>query len=252
VPWSPAAFILRNKRLADLQETPAYREGRLYVQSLSSMLPPLILDPQPGEEVLDLTAAPGSKTTQIACLMRGQGRLVANDNNRIRSYKLRANVQQQGASMVELTRRHGESFGRRPAFDRVLVDAPCGTEGRFFTGRASSYNYWRPVKIHEMVVKQRRLLRAGAAALRPGGRLVYSTCTFAPEENEGVLDWLLKTSGMPLELEPVRAPVAHAAPGLAGWGHEAFDPQVSRAVRVLPTSDMEGFFIAALRKADGR
>ena len=250
VPWYPAACVLRNKRLADLQDTPAYQEGRLYVQSLSSLLPVLILDPQPGQTVLDLAAAPGGKTTQIACHMRGQGRLVANDNNRIRFYKLRANVQQQGAINVELSRKPGEWFGRAQpeAFDRVLVDAPCGTEGRFYTARPSSYNYWKPRKIHEMVVKQRRLILAGAQATAPGGVLVYSTCTFAPEENEGIVQWLLQRLDGAVEVEAITLPIPNTMVGLSSWEHVVFDPRVRRAVRVLPTSEMEGFFLAKLRK----
>ena len=249
VPWHPGAFLLRSRRLADLQETAAYREGRLYVQSLSSLLPAMALDPQPGEDVLDLAAAPGSKTTQLACLMRGQGRLVANDMNRVRFYKLQANVRQQGAANVELSRQYGERLAtaQPEAFDRVLVDAPCGTEGRFYTGRASSYNYWRPRKIHEMVVKQRRLLRAGWRALRPGGMLVYSTCTFAPEENEGVVDWFLRETPEAV-MEPVTLPVGDTLPGLPAWGRQAFDPRVAQAVRVLPTPEREAFFVAKLRK----
>lgn len=251
VPWEASACILRGKRLADLQETAAYREGRIYVQSLSSLLPVIVLDPQPGEQVLDIAAAPGSKTTQIACLMRGEGRLLANDANRVRFYKLQANVRQQGAGQVELSRQYGErvAAAHPEAFDRVLVDAPCGTEGRFYTGRASSYNYWRPRKIHEMVMKQRRLLRAGWQALRPGGRLVYSTCTFAPEENEGVIDWLLREVPE-AAVEPVMLPVGDIQPGLASWEKRAFDPRVAHTVRVLPTPEREAFYVAALSKPE--
>ncbi len=252
VPWNHAAFTLRNGQLRNLQETPCYQRGEIYVQSLASMLPALVLDPQPDERVLDLTAAPGSKTTQIACLMRGRGRLVANDNNRIRGYKLQANVKQQGAANVEISRRHGEAFGKVGAepFDRVLVDAPCGTEGRFFTGRPSSYNYWKPRKIHEMVVKQRRLLEAGARALRLGGVLVYSTCTFAPEENEGVVNWVLGRFDGALDIEPIVVPIPNTMPGLTVWEEKVFCTSLSRTVRVLPTDDMEGFFVARLKKRD--
>ena len=251
VAWCPGAFILREPRLAQLQETAAYREGRIYVQSLSSLLPVLVLDPQPGEQVLDLAAAPGSKTTQMACLMRGQGRLVANDMNRVRFYKLQANVRQQGAANVELSRQYGErvAAAQPEAFDRVLVDAPCGTEGRFYTGRASSYNYWRPRKIHEMVVKQRRLIRAGWRALRPGGVLVYSTCTFAPEENEGVVDWLLREVPEAV-VEDTALPVEGTRPGLTAWGRQAYDARVARTRRVLPAPEREAFFVAKLRKPE--
>jgi 16S rRNA (cytosine1407-C5)-methyltransferase len=256
VSWCPGAFILTEGRLRELQETQAYREGWLYVQSLSSLVPVLILDPQPGEQVLDLTAAPGSKTTQIACLMREQGRLVANDNNRIRLFKLKANLALQGATEVEVWRLDGERVGRLhpERFDRVLLDAPCSAEGRFQTGEPKTFRYWKPAKIREMVHKQRRLLASGIAALKAGGVLVYSTCTFAPEENEGVIAWALKRFGDAVSVDEIRAPVPTAQPGLSGWGHVVFAPSLANTVRLLPTPLMEGFFLAKLRKlaANGR
>jgi len=186
--------------------------------------------------------------------MRGEGRIVANDANRIRFYKLRSTVEHQGAFNVDLSRRRGEQFGQDSpeAFDRVLVDAPCGTEGRFYTGRASSYTYWRVGKIHEMVIKQRHLLLAGARALRPEGTLVYSTCTFAPEENEGVVHWLLEKLGGVMELEALSLPIANTMPGLPVWDHRVFDATLARTVRILPTPDMEAFFIAKFRKHSSR
>lgn len=250
VTWYREAFVLRGARLRDLQATDAYQRGAVYVQSLSSMLPPLILDPQPGETVLDLTAAPGSKTTQMACLMHGEGRIVANDNHRVRSYRLKANVALQQARNVEVTCRFGETFGyRHPAqFDRVLLDAPCSAEGRFQVQEPASYRYWSLRKIHEMARKQRRLLAAALTALRPGGVLVYSTCTFAPEENEAILHDALERSAGLVDVETVSLGLANWMPGLAAWEGRPFHPSLRRAVRILPTDDMEGFFIAKLRR----
>ena len=250
VSWYPEAFILREGRLRELQETEAYRRGEIYVQSLSSMVPPIVLDPQPGETLLDLTAAPGSKTTQIACLMKGEGKIVANDNNRIRFFKLKANVELQGVRNVELVMRHGESFGREfpETFDRVLLDAPCSAEGRFLVHDPASYKYWKLAKVKEMARKQKGLILSACRALRPGGILVYSTCTFAPEENEGSLDWVLQKSDGQLTLDKINLPFPNTASGLSGWGGHSFHPSVRQSVRILPTDVMEGFFIARLRK----
>ena len=253
VPWYPDAMILRRGRLRDLQETALYAGGALYVQGLSSMLPPLVLAPQPGETVLDIAAAPGSKTTQMSCLMRGEGRIVANDNNRVRFFKLRANIALQGAGNVETTLFDGALFGRRQpeSFDRVLADVSCSAEGRFQVSEPKSYRFSKPVKIREMVRKQKQLRFSGIGALLPGGALVYSTCTFAPEENEGVVDWALEKFAGRLALEPITLGVSNCASGLTAWEDERFHPSLALARRILPTADMEGFFIARLRKQAG-
>ena len=250
VSWYPEAFVLRSGRLRELQETEAYQKGEIYVQSLSSMIPPLALDPKPGERILDLTAAPGSKTTQMACLMKGEGRIVANDNNRIRFFKLKANVELQGAANVELSLRHGESFGREESesFDRVLLDAPCSAEGRFNVHEPASYKYWKSAKIKEMSRKQKGLILSAIRALKPGGTLVYSTCTFAPEENEGVLDWALGKFEGTLQIKKISLPFPNLMSGLIQWEGKSLNPSLRAAVRILPTPLMEGFFTALFQK----
>ncbi|MBI4114971.1 MAG: RsmB/NOP family class I SAM-dependent RNA methyltransferase [Candidatus Omnitrophica bacterium] len=250
VSWCPGAFILRSGRLRELQETETYKKGEIYVQSLSSMIPAIVLDPQPGEKILDLTAAPGSKTTQIAHLMKGEGQIVANDNNKIRFFKLKANIELQGITNVELTLRHGESFGREhpESFDRILLDAPCSAEGRFLVHEPSSFHYWKPAKVKEMMRKQKGLLFSAVSALKPGGVLVYSTCTFAPEENEGIVSWAFDKFPGVIEIESIKLPLTNQGSGLTAWEGVSFNPSVKRTVRILPTPDMEGFFVARLRK----
>ncbi|MBI2870953.1 MAG: RsmB/NOP family class I SAM-dependent RNA methyltransferase [Candidatus Omnitrophica bacterium] len=250
VSWYPDAFILPQELTRDLQRAPAYQEGRLYIQGLSSMVPALILDPKPGEDVLDLTAAPGSKTTQLAALMGGEGGILANDNNRVRFFKLKANVELMGARNVSLMCAYGEGLGRKfpGRFDRVLVDAPCSAEGRFDTNEPRTYRFWKPAKVREMARKQTRLLFSGLKALKAGGRLVYSTCTYAPEENEGVLDKVITRMNGEVELEDLKLPFPNWMRGLKGWEGKTFHPTVEKAVRILPTHEMEGFFIAAFRR----
>ncbi len=251
--WYPEAFILHRGTLRDLQKTESYQKGHIYVQGLSSMIPPLVLNPKPDELILDMTAAPGSKTTQIGCLMKGQGRIVANDNNRPRFFLLKANVESQGIPNVELTLQYGESIGRKQPdrFDRILLDAPCSAEGRFQTREPKSFRFWKPAKVKEMVRKQKKLLWSAINALKPGGVLVYSTCTFAPEENEGVLSWALEKFSPAIELEPVSLPLTNQMPALARWEKEEFDPSVRKAVRILPILQMDGFFVAKIRKGKG-
>jgi 16S rRNA (cytosine1407-C5)-methyltransferase len=251
----PGAYaVAPDERPALLSSLP-YAEGLVYVQNVSSQLPALVLDPQPGERVLDLCAAPGSKTGQIAARMGGEGELVALEKVRARFYKLRSNLNAQGATRVLPVLGSGTAYWHREpeAFDRVLLDAPCSTEGRFRTHDPETTRYWSARKVKEMQAKQRKLLFGAVQALKPGGTLVYATCTFAPEENEAVLDRALRTFGDALEVEdaglPATGPVAGAVqPALAEWNGRAFDPRIAPARRVLPDGLLEGFFVARLRK----
>ena len=257
ISWYPEAFIVREGRLKDLEKTEIYKNGEIYIQNLSSMIPPLVLSPKPGEAVLDLTAAPGSKTTQMASLMKNEGKIIANESDKVRFEKLKSNVLLQGAKNVEVILGYGESIGKKfpEHFDKVLLDAPCSAEGRFDVRTPSSYRYWNLKTVRENAKLQKKLLASAIAALKPGGVLVYSTCTFAPEENEEVInDALERFKGM-VEIENVGA--RHASPlrslsnqmsGLTAWEGQKFSPEVRKSVRVLPTETMEGFFVAQLRK----
>ena len=251
VPWYKDAFILRKGRQKDLEKTDLYTKGEIYVQGLSSMIPSLVLNPQPNDTVLDLTAAPGSKTTQLSALMKNQGRILANDNNPIRLEKLKANADNQGASNVEtLPADDGglvwkDNFEK---FDRVLLDAPCSSEGRFQLDSPSTYGYWKVDTNRKMAKDQRRLFKSAFLSLKPGGTLVYSTCTFAPEENEMVLNWAKETYGDALQVEDVSQALPLHTRGLSAWGDLKFNPGVIKSIRILPTPDMEGFFVARLKK----
>jgi 16S rRNA (cytosine1407-C5)-methyltransferase len=249
--WNKDAFILRKGRQKDLEKTELYQKGEIYVQGLSSMVPPLILAPKPGEKVLDLTAAPGSKTTQMAALMKNEGKIVANDNNTIRLEKLKANAALQGATNVSVLEA-GEGGmvwkENHEAFDRVLLDAPCSSEGRFQLESPSTYGYWREDTNRKMAKDQRRLLKSAVLSVKPGGVLVYSTCTFSPEENEMVVQWALETYGDALEIEDIHIPLPLHTRGIAQWGDLKFHPSVVKSLRVLPTPDVEGFFAVKFKK----
>jgi len=251
VAWCPGARVLVRGTLRELQATAAHAEGRLYVQGLSSMAVPLVLAPRPGERVLDVAAAPGSKTTQIAALMEGRGELVANDKSRRRFFKLKAVLDAQGVRCARLLQRPGESLGRAfpGAFDRVLLDAPCSGEGRFRSGDPASWSDWKPAKVRRLASEQGRLLRAVAGTVAPGGVLVYSTCTYAPEENERVVARFLKRADGAWRLEPIELELANRRPGRTEWRGRPLGAELERAVRIVPDGAMEGFFVARLRRA---
>ena len=249
VSWYSDAFVLREGRLKDLEKTEIYQKGEIYVQNLSSMIPPLVLDPKPGEMVLDLTAAPGSKTTQMANLMKGEGKILANESDKIRFEKLKSNLVLQGVGNAEAILSYGESIGRKfpETFDKVLLDAPCSAEGRFDARTPSTYRYWNLKVVGGNSKLQKKLLASAIAALKPGGSLVYSTCTFAPEENEEVVnDALLKFTNLELETVSLKIPTQMA--GLSTWEGQKFSPELRKAVRILPTETMEGFFLARMRR----
>jgi NOL1/NOP2/sun family putative RNA methylase len=247
VAWSETVLIVEGAEKERISSHPLVLEGKLYFQALSSMLPAIVLDPQPAERVLDLCAAPGSKTTQMAAMMQGQGEIVATDVVKPRFFKLKAVCQLLGASMVRCKLTDGRRLRDDQGFDRVLVDAPCSSEGRFKTFNKKTVGYWSLRKIKEMAHKQKGLLLSASRLLKPGGRLVYSTCTFSPEENEGVVDWFLrKAAGF--SMEPVRIEGVTSYPCLTEWEGRQYSKEVSQAFRVLPTSNIGGFFMATFRK----
>ena len=238
-PWYADAFVLTELDERDVEQWDLYREGRIYVQGLSSMVPALALAPKPGERVLDLAAAPGSKTTQISAIMKNSGSIVAVEPNAIRAQRLEYNVRLQGCTIVEVMRGWGERVGAAMpgAFDRVLIDAPCSGEGRFSAAEPGTWRSWSRRTVAENVRLQRRLLASGIRALKPGGTLVYSTCTVNAEENEAIVEGALATRLVSVEPVPIRVP--GALPGVRG---------LEAAVRIVPDRDHEGFFVCRMRK----
>jgi len=249
-PWYPNSFILKNSSQKALTETPEYKEGLLYVQSLSSMLPPLILDPKPGERVLDIAAAPGSKTTQMATMMQNKGEIVANDTSHVRMYRLRANLNMQGVAIARTTQTDGRGFWQKypEYFDKVLVDVPCSMEGRFNVSDPKTYEDWSLKKVRELSRLQRWLLRSAISATKPGGTIVYSTCTISPEENEEVIDWILTKEKGNVTLETIHIDKLYADPPIVAWQGKTYDAAIEKTVRIYPTERMEGFYIAKLKK----
>lgn len=250
VPWYADAFILQKPTLREFTDLPQYKEGLVYVQSLSSMLPPLILGPQPGQRILDLTAAPGSKTTQIAAMMQNHGMIVANDTSRTRLYRLEANLSQQGVINANIEHVDGRSLWKTypEYFDAALVDAPCSMEGRFCTKVPHSFADWSLKKVRDLSLLQRFLLRSAISATKPGGTIVYSTCTLSPEENEGVLDWLMNKDKGVVAIEEIAVPGLSAHQGITAWGDRHYDMALERAIRIYPSKEMEGFFVVKLQK----
>ena len=253
IPWSPSGF-----RLLDLDQGqitpgkhPYHAAGLYYLQEPSAMLVAELLDPKPGEKILDLCAAPGGKTTQLASLMQNRGLLVANEIHSKRVWDLAENLERWGARNTVITNEQPERlaihFGAY--FDRVLVDAPCSGEGLFRRDPGARAS-WNIKLIEGCSIRQTNILQIAGSLVRPGGLLVYSTCTFAPEENEGSLQRFL-------ELQPgfkiIDLPnVPGSDPGHPDWLSEQGSGSLKSAIRMWPHHIQgEGHFVAILQKTDG-
>ena len=222
-----------------------YFLGHYQVQGLTSMLPPRILGPQPGELILDLCAAPGGKTTYLAQLMGNRGLIVANDVKAERIGILRSHLDRLGIVTVAITRYPGEAFPGGMTFQRILVDPPCSGEGTYWLGSKPpvSKDSNAAGRLRKL---QRSILRRAFDLLRPGGTLVYSTCTYAPEENEAVVNGVLAEGQA--ELLPITLPLPHSQ-GLISWEEMDFSSEMLKTIRVYPHQvNSWGFFIAHLRK----
>lgn len=225
-----------------------YFVGWIHGQEAVSTLPVTVLDPSPGDCVMDLCAAPGSKTSQLAVEMEDSGFIVANDDNIGRLGALRSNTERLGLTCVGVTKQDGRHYSLKPftfeTVDQCLVDAPCSGEGTVRKNPAV-LDDWSESFLKGISSVQKQLLRRAVQMTAVGGTVVYSTCTFAPEENEAVLDAVLQEEAC--SIVPFEIPI-HSEPGIRQWKGETFDRSVENAKRVYPHhNDTGGFFCAKLR-----
>lgn len=222
--------------------------GHIYVQDIASMIPPLVLDPQPGDWVLDMSAAPGSKTTQMGAMMANRGVILANDVVLKRLKALSKNVERMSMCNTLINRWFGEQYGNVyfEQFDRVLLDPACSGLGTLHKN-PEILDWWTPKHCERLAGSQKNQLISAVKALRPGGVLVYSTCTLTPEENEANVQFVLDE--FPMEIEPIAVAGLTSWPGLTEFGGRRFHPDMDRTIRLYPMDRVtEGFFVARLRK----
>ncbi|NQU66329.1 MAG: RsmB/NOP family class I SAM-dependent RNA methyltransferase [Candidatus Marinimicrobia bacterium] len=248
----PNTFTALNEQREAITHHSFADNGNIYLINPSSMLPPLVLNPKPSDLVLDLTAAPGSKTLIMAWLMKNQGQISAVENVKYRFHKLKANLERNGVTNTKLFLKDGTTIWKYcpERFDKILLDAPCSTEARFQTNNPKSFAFWSEKKIKEMNRKQRKLLFSAIQSLRPGGELVYSTCAFSPEENEEPIDRILHKFGNKLTVSDITIPIRNWHPAKLRWKKKEFHPDLKKAIRILPDGVFEGFFICKIRKLE--
>lgn len=225
--------------------------GYYYVQEISSMMPVLALEPGPGEIVLDLCASPGSKTTQLSAMMQNSGAVIANEVSMGRLSILNSNLERCGVMNAIVTRKEGaalcEKLLRKSKirFDKILLDAPCSGEG---TLRKSpkTFQMWNENMTKKIAITQRKLIHSAIKILKVGGEMVYSTCTLAPEENEFVIDSLLKNHDV--EIEKIELPLKFRE-GITSWQGRELSDELKKCARIYPQdNDTDGFFLCKIKK----
>ena len=232
VKWYKDALVIENAVEQDIQKLDIYNEGKIYLQSLSSMIPPIILNPKEGENILDMCAAPGGKTTQISAIANNKAYITAVEKNKIRGERLKYNLQKQGVTSVNIMLEDAKNLSDMFKFDKILLDAPCSGSG--------THNVFKKNFTKELINKSSRtqeiLLKKALRILKPGGEMVYSTCSILKQENEDILEKVLKNTNCEL----VKVQLENEIPILLSKYEE---------VKVIkPTELFEGFFVAKIKK----
>lgn len=224
------ALIIKNVKENIIQNMDIFKQGKIYMQSLSSMIPPIVLEPKIGENILDMAAAPGGKTTQIASITCNKAYITACERNKIRAEKLKFNLERQGVSFVNIMVEDGRNLSDYFSFDKILLDAPCSGSG---TENVFKKNFTKDL-IYKSSKIQEQLLKKALKIIKPGGKIIYSTCSILKEENEDILNKCLKNTKA--SIEPIK--ILKDIPKLP--------TAISGTICVKPTELYEGFFIAKI------
>ena len=236
--WSKEAFIIKNANEKVIQGLDIYKNGEIYLQSLSSMLPPIILKPQEGADILDMAAAPGGKTTQMAALSGNKAHITACEKNKIRAERLKYNVDKQGASCVFIMTKDARYIDDFFSFDQILLDAPCSGSGTLNINDINLKNVFTKKLIEKSISSQLALLKKAIKILKPGKEMVYSTCSILACENEDVVKKIL--SSEKAEIVPIDFEGIESIPVLP--------TKINGTLCVCPDELYEGFFVAKISK----
>lgn len=247
--WLPEGYEL-TAPVTLVRDDPLITSGRFFIQNAASWLPVVALNPKQGEVILDVCAAPGGKTSHIAARTDNKAIIWANDNSRARLAKLQSNMERLGAQVAQYTLYDATQLVRRlegQQFDKILLDAPCSGEGLMNLQHDRDLATWSVAHIKRLQQLQKRILLQAWQLLKPGGTLIYSTCTMAPEENEAVIDYLLR-SQEDVEILPVEIDLPNRVPTVTRWNDKAYAHETQQALRLKPSETIEAFFVCKLRK----
>lgn len=238
VMWSREALILEELDETEIRKLPIYENGEIYLQSLSSMLPVIVLAPKPNENILDMAAAPGGKTTQMASISQNKALITACEKNKTRAERLKYNIEKQGASRVNVLIEDARNLDSYFSFDKILLDAPCSGSGTINIKNEKLEKIFTEELINRSVKTQYELLKKAISILKSGHEMVYSTCSVLEEENEKNIEKILKNQN--IEIVPIDENLFEGASLLPS--------KIKGTIVVAPNELYEGFFIAKLRK----
>lgn len=238
VPWSNLALVIKNVSEKELENLSIYAEGKIYLQSLSSMMPPIILNPKEKTDILDMAAAPGGKTTQMAAMTHNAANITACELNTIRAERLKYNVQKQGASRVFVMQKDSRFIDDFFSFDNILLDAPCSGSGTINVNDERLHESFTMKLIEKSQKVQKALFEKALKILKPGSEMVYSTCSILMCENENIVQNVLDKFNceiIPIDFEKTEK-------------LKLLPTKIPGTLCVCPNEYYEGFFIAKLKK----
>ncbi|MDD2907385.1 MAG: RsmB/NOP family class I SAM-dependent RNA methyltransferase [Candidatus Gracilibacteria bacterium] len=248
------AYILEVAVEKVLWDLDIFKDGKIYLQSLSSQLPVEFLDLKECDKVLDITAAPGGKTSQISAKLNNTGEVVANDNNAIRIDKLNFTIKRQGCKNVVVIKNDARNIVKEYPkyngyFDKIVADLPCSAEGKFNLNIEKSYAYWKNEVVNKNYKLQKEIIKNTIPLLKDGGELIYSTCTISPEENEAMVHMIL--CGFPeMKICDISLDYEYARAGIKKYNNTVYKADVTKSIRIIPSDESEGFFIAKFKKTN--
>lgn len=251
--WMPQGYHLRVD-IEKVRDHPMVSEGAVFIQNAASWLPVVALDPKPGETILDMCAAPGGKTSHMAAATDNRAHIWTNDNSRPRQAKMlhnftRLGVVPKGNTLYDaraLARHYGSLM-----FDKILLDAPCSGEGLMRLDRDKDFATWSVAHIKRLQQLQKQLIMQAWQLLRPGGRLIYSTCTMAPEENEAIVDYLLRKHSDDAVIVPFAIALDNRRPTVRVWQGKTYNEAIQGSLRLAPSDAVEAFYVCILEKRIG-
>ena len=238
VPWYTDAIILENTSEEQIKNLDIYKEGFIYLQNLSSMIPPIILNPQENENILDMAAAPGGKTTQMLALSQNKAFITACEKNKIRAERLKYNINKQHANRVNVMTKDSRNLDDFFSFDKILLDAPCSGSGTINLSNNNLEKIFTKDLINRSTKFQHQLLTKAVKLIKPGHEIIYSTCSILSVENENIVQDFINSNK--LQIIPIDKnvfPDIHFLP-----------TSIAGTLCIAPSELYEGFFVAKLKK----